>query len=1255
MAASVYATPPPDHLSDDETVLSDVSNSSQLSSPKSMRMLEQSLAEIVLPCGSGTNIPSEEVNNSTGILMNDVDDGEGDNEIDQQMDLTQTLAMNISKTRHINPELMTKSLASYIDSNGISSMDSVPDLCKKRRKQSTPLRISATTIPISAGTLTNRAPVTEMQDNEDNNTSKSEVKNPNQKAQSSRTFLSDISQLQAKTKLISDYAQNGFLAVVKNELINQMGPLTMLEKGNDCTGSGNNDRLERAESAEKFPNSFSCDQCGLKLNSEIEVGLHIVQEHTPKQFKLDNKLLNALEKPEEAVSLNIADLKDQKHNILTNTKPEEWITLNTLPFQFPPEATAMLTPSHYLPQLPLLGVAPFTPDTVNRSNGPPLRIFNPEAYCNLCNKEFCNKYFLKTHRANKHNLYEPSAIEMTNANLPNLSQISQVLQLQQKQQQDQLPNLITLNQTQANNQSHAQTLAKVNCAVSLAAGSTTTTTATSPIQQDTSIFCDVCLKRFTNIFAMRRHRSKAHENPTTGDSTIKADKSNMIFPEGFQEDFSIEQEDTAFTPQPQKLSPESISQAREANFSAEKLKRLGVTNPEAFCELCCKEYCNKYFLRTHKIKRHGVFIAPDETHVNKDEEEVASTPTSAAAVASAWKFLQNRSLNLILGTADQMSHQLVVYDQERNFIGKLSTESSDDKNNGKMSFNHDDTDGEEANSSDEQEQQRSQQLHDGDLQKLQTMIMQLNDMSNRRPVDCEICGREQDNQIALRNHMVMDHPSLVEKNDEDKMQGSSNYLQAIDIQKCKLCDKEFLTSFDMSQHIFEMHGMQSASPLREGFITPERPINSENMVSPVITQQINSERRPYTITPTSSYCEICNKELCNKYFMKTHMQRMHNIEIENGAQIGGVVCNICNKELCSKYFLRVHKHNTHGIVDDGSPLPQSRQRGEQSEPDSVFSAAIDASLSPKEGSDTGNRNSLNSQEVCPVCNRRFRGAKLRMHLINDHGKAGSDMLRDLEQRSTTNTPKLSSNPPLKIPNRAFALSAIDTDLINKHATSGVIETSSNVSQNDETVTSTSTSSRSKEYQCALCPYTTTSLTFLYIHERSHVLLDNHLESVVSNAVDLQHIERLRPSASNISGNGVSTSTLETTTLTLATTPVNTPMTLPETKKNRSHSEKKAEKHPSVQKVKSGRETPLPEQQTILNEMTSVIRPTSYAIPQVIENGMIMQSFFMEPIIADSNNEDIEINRSRFVSSLVLLPVRENVSERVVVSFSLTPA
>ena len=87
-------------------------------------------------------------------------------------------------------------------------------------------------------------------------------------------------------------------------------------------------------------------------------------------------------------------------------------------------------------------------------------------------------------------------------------------------------------------------------------------------------------------------------------------------------------------------------------------------------------------------------------------------------------------------------------------------------------------------------------------------------------------------------------------------------------------------------------------------------------------------RKPASLS--RSYCEICKKELCNKYFMKTHMLKMHGINIESmpgpmggvsqansmpmGGMSGGVSCHICKKELCSKYFLKVHMQNSHGIM-----------------------------------------------------------------------------------------------------------------------------------------------------------------------------------------------------------------------------------------------------------------------------------------------------------------------------------------------------
>ena len=154
-----------------------------------------------------------------------------------------------------------------------------------------------------------------------------------------------------------------------------------------------------------------------------------------------------------------------------------------------------------------------------------------------------------------------------------------------------------------------------------------------------------------------------------------------------------------------------------------------------------------------------------------------------------------------------------------------------------------------------------------------------------------------------------------------------------------------------------------------------------------------------------AYCDICKKEFCSKYFLRTHKQNIHGIKLEPTAhdrsgrsklcafkplicrpvapvlntvfsfaaeppmsvisssfppsltafsthlsygcgpetsdkQVGQfrslsantsqrVICDICNKEVCNKYFLRTHKQKKHGILfnetssslGSGSPGP----------------------------------------------------------------------------------------------------------------------------------------------------------------------------------------------------------------------------------------------------------------------------------------------------------------------------------------------
>lgn len=86
---------------------------------------------------------------------------------------------------------------------------------------------------------------------------------------------------------------------------------------------------------------------------------------------------------------------------------------------------------------------------------------------------------------------------------------------------------------------------------------------------------------------------------------------------------------------------------------------------------------------------------------------------------------------------------------------------------------------------------------------------------------------------------------------------------------------------------------------------------------------------------------------------------------------------------------------------------------------------------------------------------------------------------------------------------------------------------------------------------------------------------------------------------------------------------------------------------------------------MLNELANATkRPAVYALPTADESTpMVMQSFLMEEIVQnDSNGNGTITNGSdhqplsnRFVPSIVYLPVKQRFLDKIVVSFTLTPA
>lgn len=1168
MAASIYATPPPDLNGEEDTsvLLSDTSNSSQTNSSNHSQHTKAPKRSLLVSSPSTT-----------------------------------------LSTTSSHPSVL----------GALSSLfDSTPDMSKKRRKQTTPIRISATATELqqqlndltkaNINEIEPSADITEIEDDD----SPDRGHHVEEEKTLQKIFLKNLSQLQSADQSESA-AISAYTSVISpNNLLHHQQPshpphsISALSMSTERNGFGIHHKDEEDNDNE------------VEYHNKYSVKNHLQDDKSPEDGRLSSP--SAIEattiKKDFKGDLSWNDSDENKKALLMMydkdkiSKPEDWLSIAGLPFPFPPEAAAALSASGYLPQMPMLSSSFGNADgMLSRGSGaPPLRIFNPEAYCDLCNKEFCNKYFLKTHKANKHGIYEPP---MASGDMPSLNQLSQmqqmsqVLQMQSMQQfsqqlspdgQQPIP-AMQQNQQQSISQEPAQN------------HSSQSSSHSSPQE---NIFCDVCFKKFSSNSSLKKHRLKIHEigikKPNLDDMSVKKEEGIFHMPDGFREDYQIEQEDTNFTPQIRKLSQNSIQQLKESNFSLDKLKRLGVVNPEAFCEICCKEYCNKYFLRTHKLKRHGIFLPPDDM---KDDQQRAP-----------WHYVQTSPLNLMMGSSElQAMHNM-----------HLKKQFSEDRESMKTPPNPADflemkredelsKDGEDNEKQHKKSPGISQQDSDAismDLQKLQSMILQLNELSQHRNIPCAICGKEMDNQYMLHAHMMSEHANLNNNNIMKMSPRPSSCPSPSEFEVCKHCDKEFSNIFMLKQHLIEMHGMAPMSPLREGFVTPDRPPTSGLSHPSTPTQ---GDRKPiFQMTPTSSYCEICNKELCNKYFMKTHMQRMHGIEIENGAQIGGVVCNICNKELCSKYFLRVHKHNTHGIVEEGSPLPQQRPSSESVDSQNEFSL----DLKPGEVSDLSNRYYSHFTEVCPLCSRRFRSAKwLKAHLMSDHGKAGTDKLKEIEAKMG---PIKAPSPTLKIPNGAYNLNSPDSmnsNLMLKNPLTALFagEGSGNMTPN---------SSGLKGYQCSFCSFSTPILAILFIHERSHSsnsamnLSQNQIKSEGAVSIAKEQSHTSQPTSGGSS---------DTPTSTPASTPI-----------------------PSIpQETIIGK----PEYNHILNNMANLTqRPAIYALPQ--ESGpLVMQSFLLEEsatskLLTNGNSGNIE---NKFVPSVVVLPVKERISSPITISFTLTPA
>ncbi|KAK6104089.1 C2H2 type zinc-finger (2 copies) family protein [Brugia pahangi] len=431
---------------------------------------------------------------------------------------------------------------------------------------------------------------------------------------------------------------------------------------------------------------------------------------------------------------------------------------------------------------------------------------------------------------------------------------------------------------------------------------------------------------------------------------------------------------------------------------------------DTYCEICDKNFCNRYFLRTHKWKKHGIPFpgknSPSECNVTSLASPSVSQnlpldlPTTSTGMnISPAEFIAALCNQNVL-EASQISPSKTTSSQPTSVIVNCLS-SADSSPSKRARVNEEGSNDDELLGGARSESVRideealasvaSQLPNTGDLFAMIARQAQENAIaqellssfkgdgihaqqqsspsrhSSANKEACEMCGQECESRATLQHHLLLQHNIL----------------------------NSFLNSFNLLSPMGQLQPQQQSQKQQNNqSIDADRPRNSA--IAPgMVTSPISVSRQPkkqYTTTG-KNYCDVCNKEVCNKYFLRTHMLKMHGIVIDEHKTIianidtlekekSGTIafrCDICNTNVGqTRESLKQHKQEVHNVVS----LPTSRgHRGSLSSTSSITSTST-LSQALKTSDQSGNNI---DQLRCPFCDIRTAGVvAMQKHLSEKH-------------------------------------------------------------------------------------------------------------------------------------------------------------------------------------------------------------------------------------------------------------------------------
>jgi DNA-directed RNA polymerase subunit RPC12/RpoP len=596
-------------------------------------------------------------------------------------------------------------------------------------------------------------------------------------------------------------------------------------------------------------------------------------------------------------------------------------------------------------------------------------IFHPDAYCELCDKEFCNKYFLKTHKANKHGIYDNSSSPFPPSMNP-------------------LPPSLVLPQD------YSTLPFKLNMDFPLPPLKPNTSSAKPPTPQLTP----------TQLPASSPHRQSPPTTQSLSQTPTKPPQS----------------------PLPSNMTKPPISSSSSSTSSENGDKKSVSQDMEDFCEICQKHFCNKYYLKKHKNDVHG--IAPPDTPMSgkrggrppNSEMKLPATPVTSDSPFIPQSLANLPGLPNMPGVMvlNPFLPPMLIPGSLMNQHGPMHPRPPHLPLNSPLPYSSSasmpvtstiDAKSISPGSSSSTSATSSSPSGSITAEALRNLGIPIPDGTS--PSE------------ALRRMGLMSPDGQI----------TSDVLRGMGVLGaeafCDICRKEFCNKYFLKIHKANKHGIFTDEPLLPPSMAAAMSMSLPNKPSDSTTNTSDNNRssekemkdsyesnKPDSspkaaTTPISqpseyiTHCNLCSQEFASKYAYRIHRIqahgminepfneaelaeeafRLHNGDLpkqisvkiaeeisamERNSEAAGfstmfgsmvaakladrVTCDICNKELCNKYFLKVHKMKVHGIdigLQERSPKPGTTMQSERMPPKLDFSPSAGSRLdfSPSAG------------------------------------------------------------------------------------------------------------------------------------------------------------------------------------------------------------------------------------------------------------------------------------------------------------------